>query len=130
MQMCYKNSIWEFDMDGSEKRRQILLRLMAEREINNQQLAEASGLHEVSISRYRSGESLLNDVTTLEKLARGLRVNICIFFDERYSGDIAIESMRRDLEELKKMLKEYPPGGATVASNFLPAAVRPKKKSE
>ena len=115
-------------MDGSEKRRRILLRLMAEREISNQDLADASGLHEVSISRYRSGESSLNDVTTLEKLAKGLGVNICIFFDERYSGDIAIESMRRDLEDLKKLLKEYPPGGATVNSNFPPAAVRPKKK--
>ena len=115
-------------MDGSEKRRRILLRLMAEREISNQDLAEASGLHEVSISRYRSGESALNDVTTLEKLANGLGVNICTFFDERYSGDMAIENMRRDIEDLKKMMKDHPPGVAVEHSNFPPAAVRPKKK--
>lgn len=84
MHVCYRNSRW--NMDGSEKRRLVLLRLMQEKNMGNNDLARATGIHEVSISRYVTGAVRLNEVKTLEKLADGLGEHVCVFFDSLADG--------------------------------------------
>lgn len=74
------------NMDDSEKRRERLNRIMERLKMSNRELARRSGLHHVSITRYRNGDVRLNDVETLEKLAMGLGINVCYFFidDEKH----------------------------------------------
>ncbi len=132
MQLCYKINRW--DMDGSEKRRLILIKLMAEKGMGNQDLAKAAELHEVSVSRYVTGASRLNDVKTLEKLAKGLGEDICVFFEEPRDRDVdsqeaTIRAMKRDIEILKDVIMSLAPPGAWKGSpNFQEAAAKLHQK--
>lgn len=111
-------------MDGSALiRRTILIQLMQQRGMSNVRLAELSGLDKVSISRYRTGKSLLNDVPTLEKLAKALNVDVCVFFPGeraesnqesmliktifdilRVQTGTEITLVRKDIESLRQLL--------------------------
>jgi transcriptional regulator with XRE-family HTH domain len=130
----------EKSIDGSEERRLILLRLQNEKGLSNQELAKRSGLAEQSISRYRNGKSLLNDVETLEKLAHGLDVSICEFFP-REKPQITKHEMfmafmtflqhygnegTKTINHLAEMI-EKPPGEVQPKNppiNFHPAAIK------
>jgi len=121
-------------MDGSEKRRLILIKLMAEKGMGNKDLAKAAELHEVSVSRYVTGASRLNDVKTLEKLAKGLGEDICVFFEEPRDRDVdsqeaTIRAMKRDIEILKDVIMSLaPPGVWKGSSNFQEAAAKLHQK--
>jgi len=68
-------------MDGSEKRRTRLLRLLDGGKFKTDvEAALACGIRSPSLSRLRTGASKLNNLKTLEKLARGYDVHICYFF--------------------------------------------------
>jgi transcriptional regulator with XRE-family HTH domain len=115
-------------MDGSEKRRLLLNKIMDEKGVSAIELSKRTKIKESTISQYRSGTKKLNGVKTLERLANGLGEHESIFFPDPRKMDgteRAVRELKQELSDIKTMLNI---ASATTpidtASPFPRAAVR------
>lgn len=87
-------------MDGSEKRRLILLDIMNSKNISPQTLSQKTGIDYTSIMQFRNGDKKLNSIPKIEQLALGLGEPVTVFFPE------AMTEMHRSMDKMKKEILE------------------------
>lgn len=87
-------------MDGSEKRRLILLDVMKNKNISPQELSQKTGIDYTSIMQFRNGDKKLNSIPKIEQLAFGLGEPVTVFFPE------AMTEVQRSMDKMKQEILE------------------------
>jgi len=108
-----------------------VIMLRKQREMNQKQLADASGLTKATISRIESGDIRELGADSLKRLARALRVTVDYLIDNVENMDVP--DMVRTDSEVQVFLRGYgtlSASGRKELSNYLQFLAEQEKKQD